>query len=286
MLRRLASAAAVVVTAVAVVGITAAPASAHSPRPSYYLALGDSLAYGYQPTHVTGQGYVDDLYAKLHARDPRLALRNLGCPGETSGSMLTGGVCPYPGADDQLDAALSFLREHHGQVRLITLDIGANDVDHCLSTGAIDQTCIADGLEAISGNLAQIMRELRAAAPFARIVGMNYYDPFLASYLSGPTGPALAQQSLVLADQLNTMLETLYQQAGARVADVAAAFSTDDFTTMVSLQPGVTVPLNVARVCQWTWMCTVPPGPDIHANQAGYAVMADAFDAQMTPPLA
>jgi lysophospholipase L1-like esterase len=278
MLRRIACVAAAVL---AVVGFTAVPANASNARPSYYLALGDSLAYGYQPTHVTGQGYVDDLYASLHSADPRLVLENLGCPGETSGTMLTGGVCPFAGASNQMDAAVAFLRANPGRVKLITIDIGANDVDGCLSSGSINLTCINNGLTAIASNLARITVQLRRAAPYATIVGMNYYDPFLAAYLSGPTGPALAQQSVTLSDTLNQELANIYSLVDARVADVAGAFSTDDFTTMVPLAPGVTVPINVARICQWTWMCTVPPGPDIHANQAGYAVLAQAFEAQL-----
>ena len=38
------------------------------------------------------------------------------------------------------------------------------------------------------------------------------------------------------------------------------------------------IPLNVARVCAWTWACTTPPsGPNIHANKNGYSVIASAF---------
>jgi hypothetical protein len=38
------------------------------------------------------------------------------------------------------------------------------------------------------------------------------------------------------------------------------------------------VPRNVLFVRQWTWMFTPPPfGPDIHANTAGYGVIAQAF---------
>jgi lysophospholipase L1-like esterase len=150
MFRRIACAAAVVLAAV---GFTAVPANA-SPSPVYYLALGDSLAYGYQPTHVTGQGYVDDLYTSLHNADSRVVLENLGCPGETSGTMLSGGVCPFAGAPNQMDAAVAFLRAHPGRVKLITIDIGANDVDGCLSSGSIDVTCISNGLTAIATNLA------------------------------------------------------------------------------------------------------------------------------------
>ena len=38
------------------------------------------------------------------------------------------------------------------------------------------------------------------------------------------------------------------------------------------------MPVAVAEVCRLTWMCAAPPvGPNIHANQAGYAVIAQAF---------
>jgi lysophospholipase L1-like esterase len=220
------------------------------------------------------------LYANLHANDANLQLNNLGCPGETSGTMISGGICSYP-KGNQLDEAVHFLRSHPLRVKLITIDIGANDVDGCLSGGTIDQTCINNGLQAIAKNLTKIVVRLRLVAPFVKIVGMNYYDPFLAAYLQGPSGPALAQQSLSLGTTLNNELAAIYHLGGFKVADVAGAFSTDDFTTMVPLAPGVTVPLDVARICQWTWMCTVPPGPDIHANAAGYAVMAQAFAAQL-----
>jgi lysophospholipase L1-like esterase len=48
---------------------------------TYYLALGDSLAVGYQPTNgggPTDMGYADDLSKRM----PGLSLTKLGCPGE------------------------------------------------------------------------------------------------------------------------------------------------------------------------------------------------------------
>ncbi len=56
-----------------------------------------------------------------------------------------------------------------------------------------------------------------------------------------------------------------------------AAFSATDFADAATL-PGVgTVPLNVARICEWTWMCAPSPiGPDIHANSTGYQMIAVA----------
>jgi len=36
--------------------------------------------------------------------------------------------------------------------------------------------------------------------------------------------------------------------------------------------------VNVANICEFTYMCAADPtGPDIHANTAGYALIADTF---------
>jgi hypothetical protein len=106
------------------------------------------------------------------------------------------------------------------------------------------------------------------------IVGMNYYDPFLAAWLLGPEGQALAHAAAVGSAMFNALLGGLYAGFGVPVADVAAAFHSDDFTMV----PALGVPLNVLLVCRWTWMCVPPPvGPNIHANADGYAVIAGAF---------
>src|SRR5215472_5834825 len=66
--------------------------------------------------------------------------------------------------------------------------------------------------------------------------------------------------------------KALVTSAGDPVADVTSAFSTSDFTLVDG------IPLDVLRICQWTWMCASPPlGPDIHPNTAGYGVIAQAF---------
>ena len=53
---------------------------------------------------------------------------------------------------------------------------------------------------------------------------------------------------------------------------------------MVPMPPVGLVPLNVARICQWTWICAPAPlGPNKHANTAGYQVMAVAFAEVLQP---
>jgi lysophospholipase L1-like esterase len=265
----------VIVAALVALGLLTTPASADGRDGSrYYLALGDSLAFGYQPNRDFQHGYVNQLYDKLRAAQPGLVLTNLGCPGETSSSLVNGGKCPYPGGVSQLDTAVAFLHAHPGRVTLVTLDIGGNDVNHCATATSIDVACFNQALYTIAVAVWVTVARLRAAAPRVEMVGMTYYDTLLSAWLTGPAGQALAQQSRTLIHRLNALLTLIFRFAGLRVADVAKAFSTDDLT------PVNGVPLNVVRICQWTWMCAPRPlGPDIHANTTGYGVIAQTFAA-------
>jgi len=243
---------------------------------SYYLSLGDSLAAGYQPTlgpHNFGdQGYADQLYAIEQQRIAKLELVKLGCGGETTGSMID--PLPYEGRGDhffcrfphgsQLGEALNFLHAHKDSVAFVTIDIGANDVFQGVP------------VPVIQANLASMLAQLRqAAGPDVPIVGMNYYDPFLPQAWAQGGLPALLNEIAGVV-ALNDQLERVYTNAGDPIADVESAFSVTD-TTLVN-----GTPLDVLRECQWTWICAPPPlGPDIHANAAGYGVIAQAFAAAL-----
>jgi lysophospholipase L1-like esterase len=286
----------VVVFAAALLGLAAGPVSAASDqvrerRPLYYLALGDSLSRGVQPdaagqNHPTDQGYADDLAKVGRLVLPQLQLVKLGCETEeTTASMINGGRCAYPNGPApngaQLAEAEAFLRAHRGSTVLVTLDIGANDLSRCINraSGAVDLACVQATFAQVPGNLGTILERLRAAAgPRVPMVGMNYPNPFLASWLQGPAGQTLARLSTDLVVRYNDLLEGVYQAAGVPVANVQAAFSTTDFDTLVNLPGFGQVPLNVARVCQWTWMCVPPPqGPNVHGRPEGYWVMAGTF---------
>ncbi|HWG26417.1 SGNH/GDSL hydrolase family protein [Actinospica sp.] len=260
----------------------------------YYLALGDSLAWGYQPDAAgngvkSGHGYADDLAAQLREHGNRnLHYVNLSCPGETTGTMLDGG-CPDLADSGQSytvqeDAAVAFLTAHPHARILVTLDIGANDVDGCLtSSGSIDPTCVAEGVAAAGTQLPEILAKLKAAAgKHVSFIGMNLYDPFLAEWLTGSSGQTLAEESVALSTTFNGVLGAGYAAFGVPVADVSSAFQTTDFTDTTSLG-GTTVPVNVADICELTWMCAPSPvGPNIHANNAGYAVIARAFESVLS----
>jgi len=266
-------------------GSTSARSHAKPIPASYYLALGDSLSQGVQPNATgasveTQQGYPDQLYAALRPRHPGLRLVKLGCPGETTSTMIDGGICHYPGGSQLADAA-AFLRAHRGHVLLVTIDIGANDLEDCGSQSNPIKVlaCFVTDVPGAVSRLATIMARLRTAAgPSVRMVGMSYYLPALAQWRDGSSGQAIAKLTERLEAGYNDLLEHVYADHSAKVANVFGTFDTGNFGDQVTL-PGIgKVPRNVALLCRWTWQCTAPPrGPNQHANEAGYGVIAHAF---------
>jgi lysophospholipase L1-like esterase len=274
-----------VAVAAAVAACSGPVAGANAGPTSYYLALGDSLSQGVQPNAAgvavkTGQGYADQVYAALRPGHPALRLVKLGCQGETTTTMINGGICRYPGGS-QLANATAFLRAHRGHVFLITIDIGANDTEDCANQHGPSKiaSCLEGDVPRVVSNLTTIMARIQAAAgPGVRIVGMTYYLPALAEWLNGTPGQAVAWLSEKLAVGYNSVLRQVYTTFGARIANVFGAFDTSNFGDQVTV-PGIgKVPRNVALICQWTWQCTAPPrGPNQHANDTGYGVIARTF---------
>jgi len=255
--------------------------------PAFYLSLGDSLSQGIQPdlsgvNGPTAQGYPDQLETMLQTSIPRLRLVKLGCSGETTSTMIRGGICGYP-AHSQLAQATQFLRAHRGKVALVTIDIGANDPNSCIIGKPMSRVfgCISNQITQTERNITSIMSRLRAAAGNrVLIVGMTYYVPELGLWRQSQMGKELALLTEGFAAGVNHLLAARYHRYGARVADVFDAFKSADFagaTGRTHLAHSV-VPPNVLAVCSLTWMCAPRPrGPNEHANDAGYRVIAKTF---------
>jgi lysophospholipase L1-like esterase len=267
------------------VALVAVPAS-HADQDSathYYLSLGDSLAAGTNATGVgvafTDLGYADQLHAALAVDDPKVELKKLGCPGESSVSMRFGSQLPtvvgscgpprfyrtvlYP-KGTQLAEAVSFLQAHKGKVALVTINIGAGDLNRNDAQGNLvvclfePEGCAAQTV-AMLENLAAILAELRAAGgPDVPIVGMTYYDVFAPLCVSDASLLFVCSR----VDALNARLVATYAAAGVPVANVAEAFDNDVLANAA------------ANVCAWTWFCTFG---DTHPNTTGYGVIAQAF---------
>ena len=266
----------------------------------YYVSLGTSLSVGVQPnsngiTLPTNNGYADVLFDSIKgpfaaagaAAQPReLRLIKLGCPGETLDDMIDGGNCLYL-AGSQLAAAVDFLSDNMDKIHLVTIDMGANDFRDANCVGdTIDATCIQAVSAQIATDLATVLAALNnAAGPNTTIIGMNYYNPFLSSWLDDLAGQVLAMESALAVATVMDMLGMTYDTAGIPVADVAAAFESDEFTMLVATTlpaPNDMLPLSVANICDFTYMCDPEPvGPDIHANDAGYSLIAATIEAAL-----
>jgi lysophospholipase L1-like esterase len=255
----------------------------------FYVSLGDSYSIGYQPGPPgqigtgTTDGYANQLPKLAHKRGYRFKLVNFGCGGETTTSILSRvTACPvgaleghpvYTG-QTQAAAAEAFLRKHRGDVGLVTVSIGGNDVIACASSSD-PFGCVATAVETIKANLATLTQGLRdAAGAKVKVVGLTYPDVLLGLWVSGsPDDQDRARQSLVALQQfINPALKGAYEAAQGSFVDVTAAtgaYIPLEQTTVTAAYGEI--PVAVATVCEISWFCD---RGDIHLKASGYLEMA------------
>ena len=215
------------------------------PLQGSYLALGDSIAFGYVPlqalpTYPSTSWYDDPAHFRSYANDVANALHlklvNASCPGETSASMIDprapsnrcenfmghgGGYrsfwplhVHYTGS--QLGFAVNYLRSHP-QTQLVTIDIGANDLRLCQLTTRAQCSSAAERerlATSLHKNLDIIFHEIRAVAGYrGPIVALDYY-PLL---ING----RLATRS---TEEINTVIDQAVRSVGGWTADGFGAF--------------------------------------------------------------
>jgi lysophospholipase L1-like esterase len=246
-----------------------APGSAAARPGGYYLALGDSIAYGYQQSKVEAglppaafrTGYVDLVAARLAALRPGVRTVNYSCPGESTASFTRGcrwrsggGRLHADYRGSQLSAALAFLRAHPGQVNPITVSLIGNDVNALADAcPGVDLTCLLGKLPAaLDGyriRLTALLAQLRAAAPDAVVVVVGSYDPLV--------------EALPLADPV-------VARANAAAADAARAAGARFVDPMPMFNPAGTG--ERTTLCRLVAVCD---RRDPHPTDAGYRGLAD-----------
>jgi lysophospholipase L1-like esterase len=254
-----------------------------------YVSVGDSYASGYQPTAPrvgsnTRNGFAYQVVDASKAKGYDLRLTNFGCGGATTVSVLESPGCREEGlAPDanqyapatQAAAAEQFLRDNRGQVALITVSIGGNDVTAC---GKAEDAvkCVSDAVGSIKTNLSRLLRGLRdAAGPQTRIVGITYPDVLLGDYLSpDPAKKRTAELSVVAFKSLiNPALKAEYEAVGGKFVDVTDATGAyTPLTQTTELAPYGRIPVPVAKVCRLTYYCEFT---DIHPRTEGYSLISD-----------
>ena len=202
-----------------------------------YLALGDSIAFGYRPAPwadyrnpASFTGYPEDLAAAL-----KLNLVNAACPGETTASMINPGA-PSNGCEtnarggpgyramfplhvsyrgSQLSFAVHYLQQHP-DTRLVTIGIGANDLFRCQAVTAdhCGGSDLGPTLAEVTSNLNIILGALRNQARYQdRLVVLSYY----AEKYDDPA-------SVTPIEALNAAIAGPAARYGALLADGFAAF--------------------------------------------------------------
>ena len=269
------------VTAVACAALVAFPAAtppASAARlggpEAFSLSLGDSMAFGLQfdrlfemldagtyTPDAFDSGYSDVLAAHVQSLRPGHQMVNLSCPGESTHTMINGGcsfALPEPDGPglalhtdydgSQLDAAVSFLQSHAGEVSPITVAVGGVDAAEVMAgqcefdSACIEQSGLRDGLGA---GLDRILGDLRAAAPDAEIVLVTFYNPFSADVPG--------------SDQLwrhyysDVQHDAARRHGDVRVADIWNLF-------------------RGAHFCERTFVCD---SGDFHPNDDGYRRIGD-----------
>ena len=108
---------------------------------------------------------------------------------------------------------------------------------------------------------------------------MTLYDPFLSQWFNGRHRQGHRQGLRRYRQGPGERRDREGVQAyGFKVADVAEVFDTYKPFSETTNYRGQRVPLSVATVCRLSWICAgAPRGPNVHANRAGYGVIAGAF---------
>jgi lysophospholipase L1-like esterase len=244
--------------------IAASAQSASGPR---YLALGDSVSFGFITQagfeYVNADNFIG--FPTYAGQSAKLNVINAACPGETTGSFLSS-AAPDDGcrqfrtagaqlhvsySSTQLDFALAFLKSHP-QTRLVTIGLGADDILLLRAACQGDPLCIESGLSAVlagvTANLETILTDLRSTGFTGTIVVVNYYS---VDYSDA--------NETALTSALNDALAAAAAQAGGVIADVFTAFQT------------ATVPAG-GKTCNAGLLNASPQNQftcDIHPSQSG-----------------
>ena len=267
------------VAAGVLVAALAGPATAaESSRPVEYLALGDSLAFGWVPPELGGNPFDPDgfvSYADYVAAGLRDDLTNASCPGETTSHFVDlNGVDNNCGlyrsvfdlhadyAGTQLEFMDAFLADHP-KTRLVTIDIGTNDLWVLVHAcgGAENVPCIMGALPGflatLGSNLDLIYGHLRVNDGYVhKLVALTTYSNDYANPLL--TGVVAAMDQVVAAHTLAW---------GGIVADGFGAFA-------VASMPYGGSPCAAGLLLVKT---ASPLTCDDHASAAGHQLLAQTI---------
>jgi lysophospholipase L1-like esterase len=261
---------------------SSAPSSSAAPTsdsaPAAYLALGDSVPFGFRGGAMAEFSDPDNFigYPELVGEELGLEVINASCPGETTASFLDAKAqsngcdnslrsgfgfrtayplhVSYDSVDQsQMDFAVNTLTENE-DIELVTVQIGANDAFICQQTTPArcsDPADVQTLAQTVQTNLGTILSRLRDEAGYdGQIVvvtyyALNYSDAF------GATTQALGSGLAQVAEANGADVADGYEAFRARATEAGGD----------SIEAGLVLP------------------DDVHPTEEGQQLLADAVTA-------
>ncbi len=253
-----------------------------------YLALGDSLPFGYNPLVQPPDLSHYFEYPSIISAISQKSLTNASCPFETTGTFLFGGTTAdgvfgcqvwrtlsglkkplfvsYSGP--QIDYATAFLKSHPN-THIVTIQLGGNDLADVQLTCKGDPTCeltnLPGTLAQLAANLGTAIARIRGTGYSVEIVLVNYYAFNYTNLLQTAGFGALASTiATVAAASPNVEVADAFKA----FALVSAPFNGD------TCAAGLRIKLNSFNP-QTGDTC------DVHPTFVGHAVLAGAVFAAL-----
>jgi lysophospholipase L1-like esterase len=259
----------------------------HTPvtKGSTYLALGDSVTFGYEERQVVpAPNYADAssfiAYPELLGKELHLTVANAACSGETTSSLIdataqSNGCESSPGggpgyrtnfplhvnySGSQLAYAVTYLKKHHN-VRLVSLMIGANDFFVCQETTPDKCASLTEQsgvISTVEKNVATILTAIRKQAKYnGQIVIVNYYALNYADQTAAQQSVLLNQSVDNAARPFHVEFADGFGQFGAAAAHSGGSSCTAGLLTQL---------VNGPQPC------------GIHPSYAGQSLLAQAVE--------
>lgn len=240
----------------------------YTPMPIGYLALGDSYAVGTGASNPATKGYAG-LFASFLRGDKQIVYTNQGVSGATSTDFV--GDWATTGREGGSPLAEAVRALGAGNITVVTLDIGGNDIlgllkpgQPCEGTGIESDACLAAMRttlrEVTTPNLAQIVAALAEAAPAGtQIMVLTYPNPFSLGKVT-----TLEERTDAAMQELNILLQNAVRANEAAATLRGVMLTVVDIAARFDNQAAKLTHITAAT-------------PDIHPNDTGYSVINDAL---------
>ena len=239
-----------------------------------YLAVGDSLAFGFTDSTTPSygdRGYVGDYADALAASTGiRPYVINLGTYGETTSTFLNGGNPSAPmnlnytatttSQNSLMLSTIASAKASGDPINTVSVQLGANDLFAAAAApGFFSQTAaqqsaqIQQALGTVATNVATVLGEIKSQLPNANVLVMGYYNPYAAV----PNNPFSAVAAPAIQG-LNAVLQADAQAFGDRYINTYTPF--------------------LGNEAQDTFITTSGSLYNVHPNAAGYQLIADQME--------